>query len=182
MSHHAPTSRGWLIRTGHGWKVWLAGRANLVPILILVVWVAADRSFSNPPPWIQVLPAVTLALGLPSSLAVVVLRSLVRCPVCGLRLASCSQARSLGSRKWLWIASLEECPSCGDDGSATEQSRSRWQRSGQSVESPYWSERRIMIGLVLVILLVGGGVWWGGSYRPNPATWAHDFVPGVTVK
>jgi hypothetical protein len=177
-------ARAWLKRSGHDWKVRLANYAGLAPVAVLLVWFMSARAIDgrHEPRWMSSLFTFAMLGTLACAFVAGALRALVRCRVCGLRLASCSQARTIGSRKWLWVATLDACPVCGDDGSASPESRTRWRDSGLPAEAPYWSWKRIAIAILLAVIIAGAGVWYGASYRPNPATWSQDFVEGVTVK
>ena len=161
----------------------IATLLSFTPTLALVSWFALESiSRGNEHRrWDTFFTFVVLA-SVPLGAIASLLRAFVRCHVCGLRLTSSSAARAAGSRKWQWLDSLEACPVCGDDGLATPDSRERWQQSGLLPEAPYWNVGRMTAATLLLLAIVGGGVWYGASYRPNPATWAKDFVRGVVTK
>ena len=64
------------------------------------------------------------------------------------------------------MQSLEMCPVCGDDGTASPASRAAWAASGQRGEPPYWSGRRMLIALGLIIVFVVGGMIIGANTKP----------------
>jgi hypothetical protein len=102
------------------------------------------------------------------------LRLLVRCPVCGLQLATSPDARARSRRHRLrWFRSLDTCPACDDDGRATAESRQRWQDSGRLAVQPYWSAQRLALTGLFLIAFACAFVGLASHVRMNPS------VPGA---
>jgi len=116
------------------------------------------------PAWV-----VPLVLGsiIPIGLVAFVLPMSVRCRVCGLHMESSSAARTLpNSERLSWLETLEACPVCGDDGRATAASRSAWNSSGGRAEQPYWSVRRMLVGLLVAASLLSTALFIGSHVKP----------------
>jgi hypothetical protein len=153
----------WLQASGHLAKV----RASRLAFpaasacYLLAVWALRERT---PAREYLFLLAVPLAVAL--SIAPLVLNSLVRCRVCGVRVWGCKAARALPShRRQRWIEELKACPACGDDGHATHESEMRWLASGGAPEAPYWTTRRVMLAVLVIVLVGGGSLYFATSYR-----------------
>ena len=128
---------------------------------LVAIWAVWDRT---PAREYLFLLAIPLAMAL--SIAPLVLNSLVRCRVCGVRVWGCNAARALPShRRQRWIEELETCPVCGDDGHATPEGQTRWLASGATSEAPYWTTRRVTLAVLVIVLVGGGGLYFGTSYR-----------------
>jgi hypothetical protein len=181
LSRDATPSHGWLRRSGFDWVLRSGRYADFLPGLVFASWFLLMGLFGgrDTPRWLTAVFAAGLVLSLAYAGVVAILRAFVRCRVCGLRVASCGEARVLAGRKWAWVASLEACPVCGDDGRASPESRSRWLQSGSSPEPPYWSRQRIAIAVLLTLLLAGGGWWYGASWRPSIGADSHDGQRGA---
>jgi len=160
-----PSARGWLIRSKQNSMLraadYLLPLGGLAIISSFVLFAIIDqgrlpRGVDHLAVWCQLLGLAAVLIGL-------LLRSFVRCRVCGLRVASCAQARGLRACKWAWVASLEECPVCGDDGTASRSSRDRWLASGGVGEPPYWSWRRVTLAVLVVVAIIGSAIAVGGT-------------------
>jgi hypothetical protein len=183
MKAGASSPVGWLSRRGLRQRMRVANVLSFAPALALVLWFGVESASRGQEhrQWDTFLTFVVLS-SIPLGAVASLLRTFVRCRVCGLRLTSCTEARAAGSRKWQWLESLDSCPVCGDDGSASAESRERWRQSGLSPEPPYWNASRTTVALLVMLAIAGGGIWYGVSYRPNPATWAKDRIRGVVAK
>jgi hypothetical protein len=152
----------WLDRSGQRWKTraaWLATTAAAVFVVLVVALNGGDI-----PRW-SVL--VMLAFAASSRIAGVVLPLLVRCRVCSLQLLTSSVARSLPRHaRSDWLEALQACPICGDDGRARPETVLAWKASGQEAEQPYWSGRRMLLGLLVAIAVVSIGVAVGTHVGP----------------
>ena len=142
----------WLRKSGHRWKL-LAGDVLFAgPLLCFLVFLAASRfARGDEYTWIRDAILTTLFFSLPGAGVGVVLHQLIRCHLCGLHLPSSVEARVAGLGRWAWVRSLGVCPGCGDDGSASEESRSRWRSKGRRPEEPYWSASRILLAILTVV-------------------------------
>lgn len=171
----------WAARSGQLWMLKVERAVRLSGLILFgslcVVGVSLRRiGVDRLPSWMI---ALFFLLGV-ASLIGMILPLFVRCRVCRLQLVTSYPARQ--SRvPLLWVRHTHACPACGDDGSAKPEARSRWLQSGGEREAPYWSLRRIALALFLALLLAGGGIWYGASYGPDPATWQDDFVEGLSV-
>ena len=147
----------WLEKSGHRWKLLVGDCLFFSPTFCLLSFIAASRfARGEEHAWIRDLSINALLFSLPCAAVGVALHQLIRCRVCGLHLPSSVGARVAGAGRWAWVKSLGVCPGCGDDGSASEESRSRWQRNGRRPEEPYWSTARILVAILSVIIgLVG---------------------------
>ncbi len=111
----------------------------------------------------------------------VLLRSGIRCRVCGLNLHTSRTAVQLPRVDRIpWMATLEECPVCGNDGSASQDSRAEWLESGAVAESPYWSRRRVALAIALVLGFLGGGMLVAEWRKRNWAKHMREVWRGPT--
>jgi hypothetical protein len=158
----------WLRVSGHASKVSMAGAALPAASLsyLVVFWALSERTPFRQGVFLFMTPVAMLL-----SVAPLILHPLVRCRVCGLRLLGSTAARQVAaSHRREWIASIEACPLCGDDGSASVSSRNHWLASGKTLETQYWTLRRTILALLILVLIGGGGFYFGASYTvPTPA-------------
>lgn len=148
--------RHWLDRNGQSWAMKGYSFRSWLGLIVMVVGFTAG--------WRPGAIAGLLLL-----VADTVLPMLVRCHVCGLRLWTSAAARELNSGdRGHWLLALDSCPVCGDDGTATNESLARWTGSGASPEEPYWSQRRVLLAIIIAIVLAGGGVAVGVLFRIRP--------------
>ena len=99
----------------------------------------------------------------------VLLRALIRCPLCGVRLQGSSTFQAIPRLQRLdWMRSLDSCPLCLDDGSATPESRRRWLQSGRMPEGPYWSVGRLTLAVLAIFLMLALASLVGEVYRVKP--------------
>jgi len=142
-------SLGWLTRAGYAKRIRASTWTLVVAMVLLVFGLFRLREFG---PWPFLLGVALLWLGS-------LLKSLIRCRVCGLNIQTSAAARRLPQRqRYPWLITLEACPVCGDDGRATVESRIRWRESGAAPESRYWSIRRLAVAVLLTVVFVGGGI------------------------
>jgi hypothetical protein len=160
-------SRAWLRRSRHDWKVRVAQWVGIPPLLVIVVALAIAARYPNAqrPEWVYSMFTAGMLSTLPSGVAVFLLHAAVRCGVCGLRLTSCAAAREWGSRKWLWLSTLEVCPVCGDDGTATTAAKARWAESGGQAEPRYWGSRRLILALLIIAGMAATWLWYVSGLR-----------------
>lgn len=159
-------SRGWLRRAGYEQRSRIAAVLSIMPLPAGVLWLVSLRAEA-----VSWLRQLVLGAFLLSSLAYLLagaLRWTIRCRVCGQRLPSYSGARRLGAEKWAWLDALESCPVCGDAGQAGLGSRRAWELSGQPLETPYWSGWRLAAAIVLSLVFVLGGAYYGASQSAGP--------------
>jgi hypothetical protein len=156
----------WLERSGHSWKARLSSVALQWGTILAVLPLVGASLFlpRQSPHWLGSAVLLSALSGLGLGLVALVLRSLVRCRVCGLRLPSSSRARDLGAEKWRWIDSLDACPVCGDDGRARDESRKGWVSSGAVGEVPYWSSGRVVIAVLITAAIVIGCITWAETW------------------
>lgn len=147
----SPAPLGFLVRAGY------AGRLRLGPWMYRLGMTLVFVGFAQAREWREwALVAILGGFGL--ALAGSMLKSFIRCRVCGVNLRTCEAFRALpGSRQAAWLDALEECPVCGDDGSASSENGLRWRASGGQPERAYWSAGRIGLAVLLTGLVVGGG-------------------------
>jgi len=145
---HAERKYGWLGRARYAKRVRLGTYTMASGVILMLAGGVA--------PWNGVL--LWLA-GFVATNVGLLLRSRIRCRVCGLDPWTCRKALQVTrSLRMLWLAALEVCPVCGDDGSATPDATARWLSSGGTPEQPYWTSRRVVVALLLGVGCVGGGL------------------------
>jgi len=161
------SSRGWLRRSGHDWKLRAVQWVSVAWLSVLLLCFVVGRAYpvGQQPPRLYTFFTAGMMLSLPLGVGVLALRASVKCRVCGLRLGSCAEARRLGWRRWLWVETLEACPGCGDDGTASALGRARWAQSGSPREAVYWSPRRVMIGAMLAAAVAVALLWYGSRLK-----------------
>jgi hypothetical protein len=163
----AAPSRAWLRRSGHDWKVRVAQWVGIPPLLVIVASIAIGARYpqAQMPEWVYTMFTAGMLATLPTGVAVLLLRAAVRCGVCGLRLSSCAAARESGSRKWLWLATLDACPVCGDDGTATAAAKARWTENCGQGEPAYWGSPRLILALLIVAGIAAIWLWYVSGLR-----------------
>jgi hypothetical protein len=148
---HRIAVTSWLERSRQRWKTrnpWLA--ILVTAILVFVVGLVSNGG--SPPLWTMMVMFVLAAGGRSAGF---VLPLLVRCGVCGVRVATSSLGKRLPAPSRLaWMESLHACPVCGDDGGAAPESIRAWQASGRAPLAPKWSGGDVLVRVLTALFLI----------------------------